>query len=187
MLYLPTVFILCQTDLIHDSNPEESAYFFLWICFAPPCIAQFAVKFQTAIGNIEHFSIGPSFNFDNRHQISLLYGSNFFIRTKNFTTYILEYSLKLKNISIGNMTPSLGVKGGHVIYSDKYYKWEVASVVPFIRLCYPLNKNFEAFMDLGGAIAFEQSVERINYGEIGKYRDLLPEIKVGTYFSFKSK
>jgi hypothetical protein len=39
----------------------------------------------------------------------------------------------------------------------------------------------------GGAVSFEQKVERINYGEIGHYRPFLPEMKAGVVYTFQKK
>jgi hypothetical protein len=160
--------------------------FFLSVWYLVPCVAQPTVKLQAAIGYIEHFSIGPTLSLADKHSISLLYGSNL-IQPKAFSTYLLEYSFKFGDTAIGKMTPALGVKGGHVIFSDDYYRWQVASVIPFFRTYYSLSDRLNLFVDLGASISFEQKVERIRFGEIGKYRDILPELKIGTHFSLNKK
>lgn len=147
-----------------------------------PCLSQLTFKVQAGISYTEHLSTGLTLSFSEKHNISLLYGSNFFIKPKDFSTYMLQYHLKLNSMSFGRITPAIGIKGGHVIYSDEYYRWEMFTIIPFAGLHYRVNERLDIVMDLGLAISFEQSAQRISYGEIGKYRDLLPEIKIGTHY-----
>jgi hypothetical protein len=159
-----------------------SLLFILFLAY--PCFPQLTFKVQTGLSYIEHLSTGITLSFSEKHNISLLYGSNFFIKPKDFSTYMLQYHLKLNRMNFGRMTPAIGIKGGRVIYSDDYYKWELLTIIPFVGLHYQVNERLDIAMDLGPAISFEQSVQRISYGEIGKYRDLLPEFKIGTHYRF---
>jgi len=45
-----------------------------------------------------------------------------------------------------------------------------------------LKEKIELFLDAGIAVSIEHSMERINYGEIGMYREYLPEFKLGFNF-----
>ena len=81
----------------------------------------------------------------------------------------------------------VGIKGGHAIFTDKYYTWEVTLFIPFVALQYSLSRNVDLAFQAGGAVSFEQKVTRIDYGEIGHYRQFLPEVKTGIVYSFQKK
>jgi hypothetical protein len=147
-------------------------------------MAQVSIKGQTALSYIEHLSTGVTFSFSEKHHLSLLYGSDFFINTEDFSSYMLQYYLRLNRITFSKITPVMGLKAGYSIYTDDYYKWRLASIVPFIGTNYQLNKKIDVLFDLGAAISRVQSVKRIRQGEIGKYRELLPELKVGILYNF---
>jgi hypothetical protein len=134
---------------------------------------------QTGISYIEHFSTGITFSFSEKHNLSLLYGSNFFIKPHDFSCIMLQYDYVLNKISFAGISPGIGIKGGYSVYTNDFYKWKLSSFVPFIGLKYQINKKFEIVLDLGMAVSIEHSVERINYGEIGMYREYLPEFKLG--------
>ena len=95
---------------------------------------------------------------------------------------MLQYNFNVLKWKPAGLTPTFGIKGGHVIFTDTYYTWEVATFVPFIGVKYPVSPWFDLMAHAGGAFSFEQKVKRINYGEIGHYRDILPEIKAGLVF-----
>ena len=145
-------------------------------------IAQPGVKIQTGFGYIEHFSAGVTLTFAEKHNLSILYGSDFFMNPKDFMNILLQYNYKLKRFNFAGITPGIGVKGGYSVYSNKYYRWKLSEVVPFARLSYDLNNRFDLFLDAGMTLSIEHSVERISFGEIGMYRKYLPEFKLGINF-----
>lgn len=144
--------------------------------------AQTTLQVHAGFGYTEHFSAGVGCTFSNKHQIAFLYGSNFFSKPREFSTFMVHYNFILKQWRFAGLVPTLGIKGGHVIFTDTYYTWEVATFVPFAGIRYPVNERFYLLVHAGGAFSFEQKVKRLNYGEIGHYRDLLPEIKAGLVF-----
>jgi hypothetical protein len=144
--------------------------------------AQLTWRVQAGLSYLEHFSTGITFGFATKHTVSLLYGSNFFIRTKDFSSYLVQYEYKMTNLKVAKITPGIGVKGGHSVYTSDYYKWEVAVVAPFTAFHYPVNEKIDIRMEVGGAISLEQSVKRIRFGEIEKYKELLPEFKAGILY-----
>lgn len=141
--------------------------------------AQFSFKLQTGVSYIEHFSTGITFSFSERHNLSLLYGSNFFIKPQDFSCVMLQYDFLFNKINFAGIIPGIGIKGGYSVYTNSYYKWSLSSFVPFIGLRYQIDNKFGIALDIGTAISIEHSVERINYGEIGMYKEYLPEFKLG--------
>jgi hypothetical protein len=70
------------------------------------------------VGYIEHFSIGAGVSFNDRHAITAHYGSNAFIKTKEFSSILLEYDFAFKNLTRCGLIPMIGLKGGHAVYTD---------------------------------------------------------------------
>lgn len=87
-------------------------------------------------------------------------------------------------MKFSGITPTIGIKGGHTIYTDDYYTWNLAVFIPFIGVQYPLNRKIDLLVQAGSAFSFEQSAKRISYGEIGHYRQILPEVKAGIVYNF---
>ena len=108
--------------------------------------------------------------------------------TKSTTENNNQYSEDLipdfliKRINFAGITPGIGIKSGYSVYTNKYYKWNLTEIIPFIRLDYTVSEKIDMFLDLGTALSIEHSVERISYGEIGMYRKYLPELKLGLNF-----
>jgi hypothetical protein len=147
-----------------------------------PGNAQISFKLQTGISYIEHFSTGITFSFSEKHNLSILYGSNFFIKPKDFSCVMLQYDFIFNKINFAGIIPGIGIKGGYSVYTNRYYKWNLSSFVPFIGLRYKAGNKFEIALDMGTAISIEHSVKRISYGEIGMYREFLPEFKLGLIY-----
>ncbi len=147
------------------------------------CNAQFSFKVQTGISYIEHFSTGITFSLSEKHNLSLLYGSNFFMKPQEFSTIMLQYDFLFNKIDFAGINPRIGIKAGYSIYTNNYYRWTLTAFVPFIGLKYELNKTIDIALDLGTAISIEHSVKRISYGEFGMYKEYLPEIKLGMIFN----
>lgn len=144
--------------------------------------SQFSVRLQTGISYIEHFSAGITFSFSDKHDLSVIYGSDFFFNQKDFLNILLQYNYNLTRLNFAGITPAMGIKGGYAIYSNKYYRWEMTEIIPFTRFIYLLKEKISLFFDAGVTISIEHSVERISYGEIGMYREYLPEFKLGLNF-----
>ena len=161
----------------------------LFIFFILCNFSQAQTKFHAhaALGYTEHFSIGLGCTFSGKHTVALLYGSNFGFYPKRFSTYMLQYNLAVHRWRFLNVTPSIGIKGGHVIFTDKYYTWEVAVFIPYVAMQYPLNLKVDLVFQAGGGVSFEQKVRRISYGEIGHYRQYLPEVRAGIVYHFRKK
>lgn len=145
--------------------------------------AQSSIKAQGGISYIEHFSIGATYSFSNKHNLTLLYGSNFFIKPLNFSSVLLQYDLPFRKMIFADFTPKFGVKGGYAIFTDENYQWQVITVVPFVGVQYPFNQKMEIFLESGVAISFEQAAKRLNYNEVGIYKQFLPELKAGISFT----
>jgi hypothetical protein len=147
---------------------------------------QITFQVQAGVSYLEHFSVGAGFQIARKHQLSLLYGSDFFIQPKRFSTFMAQYSFRMQRFEFLGVLPAIGVKGGGVIYSDKYYRWNLAVVIPFIELQCPVRRNTRVFLQGGAQVSFEQTVERLSYGEIGHYKELLPEVKAGVVYNFSN-
>lgn len=145
--------------------------------------AEVNFKAHLGISYIEHFSTGISFSFSNKHNISLLYGSNFFIKPQEFSSFLIQYEMLLNKIKIRSITPKFGIKGGYSVYTNNYYQWELIAVVPFIGFNYPVKNKVNIALDLGVAVSRELSLKRVSYGEIGEYKRFLPELKIGIFFN----
>jgi hypothetical protein len=149
--------------------------------------AQPTAQAVAGVGFTEHFSLGAGCTFAGKHTVTLLYGSDFFYRRSEFSTYMGQYHFQAHRWKFSNFTPVVGVRGGHTIFTDKYYRWQVMVFIPFAGIQYPLNKNIDLTVQAGGAVSFEQKVERLNYGEIGHYHEFLPELKACVAYKFKNK
>jgi hypothetical protein len=134
------------------------------------------------VGYIEHFSIGVGATFMNQHTIAFLYGSDFFYAPNEFSNYLIQYNWTIQKLTFANVSPTLGVKGGQCIYTDDYYTWKVASIIPFLGLQYPLTPKVDLIAHAGPSFSFEQSAKRRKPGEIGHYKELLPDVKIGIVF-----
>jgi hypothetical protein len=150
-----------------------------------PALAQVVPTAHAGVGMLEHLSLGVGCNIRARHSIAFLYGSNLFIDPKKFSNYLVQYHYNLPKWSIRNATPLIGFKGGQAIYSDHYYTWQVMVAVPFVGFQFPVFDRLDFVAQGGVAFSFEQSVKRLNYGEIGHYRSILPEARVGLVWRFK--
>jgi hypothetical protein len=145
--------------------------------------AQVIVEAQAGLSYLEHASLGIGCAFSARHTVSFLYGSNFGIHPKDFASYLLQYNWTLPRLTFSRVTPTLGVKGGTTIFSDDYYRWNLLAIVPQIGFQYAVNEKTNLVLQAGAVFSFEQSVKRISYNEIGQYKDLLPEIKIGVVYN----
>ena len=146
-----------------------------------PLIAkpQVSLHFQAGVSYIEHISTGLTINFDDKDQVSLLYGTNLFIKTNDFVSYMVGYERAFTSWQLAGFKPKLGIKGGYAIYTDIYYSWKLVQVVLCIGSEYSITKKLNLLIEAGVAISRELSLERINYSEIGNYRTYLPEFKIG--------
>ena len=103
-----------------------------------------------------------------------------------FSSYVLQYEMLVNRLKFGGLIPKIGFKGGYSIYTNEYYKWDLIEIVPYMGLEYQLNKRINIAFDLGITKSRELSLKRISYGEIGYYKEILPEFKIGiNYIIFK--
>ena len=145
---------------------------------------QITLRAVAGVSNVEHLSTGIEVNFSNRQNIALLLGTNAFIRTNNFVSYLLQYDVQVNELKFYGITPRLGLKGGYSIYTNDYYRWKLVQVVPFVDFSCPLNNKIGLYTDLGMAISHELSIDRVAFGEIGSYKQYLPELKLGVSYRF---
>jgi hypothetical protein len=150
-------------------------------------IAQFAIRAHAGLSYIEHVSTGVAFSLGKKHAITLLVGSNLFINMSDFSNYFIQYDYSFTKLKFKGATPRLGIKGGDSHFTDDIYRWHVVHVIPFAGIAYPLHPKMELHIEFGAAFSFEQSVERIGEDEVGHYRELLPEIKVGILYTLYQK
>lgn len=151
------------------------------------CQAQAVIKLQTGIGYLEHFSIGATADLNPKNTIGLHYGSNFFYKTGNFSTAFIKYNRLIPLLNYRRITPGIGAKFGYTIFMDSYYKWKIISAVPFFSLRYPLGARLDIGAETGIAISRIESVTRVSYGEIGKYRRYLPEFNISMYYTILNR
>jgi len=150
-------------------------------------MAQFMIKAQGGLSYIEHVSTGVAFGLGKRHTITLLCGSNLFINMSDFSNFFVQYDYSFTKLEFKGATPRLGIKGGDSHFTDDIYRWHVIHLIPFVGISYPVHAKMELLIEFGGAISFEQSVERVGEDEIGHYKELLPEIKVGILYTLYQK
>lgn len=163
---------------------KKSVILCLLFCFL--CISvksQIKFKAQVGVGYIEHFSIGLAISKSDKNILSLNYGSDFFIKMNDFSSFLLQYERLFNKMNIKSIVPKIGIKGGYSIYTNAYYKWELIALIPYVGLYYPFNEKIQFNLDAGLAVSKELSIERISYGEIGNYKKYLPEIKLGFYYN----
>jgi hypothetical protein len=145
--------------------------------------AEIDFKLQSGLGYIEHFSTGIGIAINNKHSLSVLYGSDFFINARSFSSYLLQYEYFFYNLKYACFVPKIGLKGGYSVYTNNFYKWELIKAVPTIGVVYTINNCFDLYADIGIALSRELTMKRIRFGEIGWYRKQLPEFKIGIIFN----
>ena len=77
----------------------------------------------------------------------------------------------------------MGVRGGDSYFSDSYYRWHVMNIIPYVGGNYSFSNKISFFFQGGVSIAFLQSVERRTLGDVGTYRQYLPEFKIGACYT----
>ena len=68
-----------------------------------------------------------------------------------------------------------------------YYRWRVLSAVPLINIRYILNDRTSLLAETGMAFSRIETVKRISYGEIGKYKRYLPEISISVNYALTKR
>jgi hypothetical protein len=145
--------------------------------------AQSRFKLQSGISYIEHISTGIVLKLNENELVSFIYGSNFFIKTQEFSSYMLQYEYLLHNYTFKKCIPNIGIKGGYAIYTNEFYKWKLIDLVPFIGSTYLINNRIELSGDIGITISRELSMKRVSDGEIGWYKHVLPEFKIAISYN----
>ncbi|HEY0742795.1 MAG TPA: hypothetical protein VGD40_15100 [Chryseosolibacter sp.] len=161
----------------------------LWVLstIASLSIAQPTLQAQAGLGYIEHFSLGLEYSWKSKHSVSLHYGSNVFINSDQFSTVFIKYNRTVNGLTFQKNRPGIGLKLGSSIFTDDFYRWKVSSAVPFISLRHTFNRKLEAGIETGIALSRIESVTRINYGEIGKYKRYLPELNFTLHYTLLKK
>jgi hypothetical protein len=144
---------------------------------------QFQIKVQCSAGYSEHFSTGISLELKH-HSLFFDYGSNLFINTDRFSSKLAGYKYIFNPVLNNSIYPTVGLKAGYAVFTDAYYHWELAELIPFIGGQYNINHRMQLFAETGLLVSHELSQERISYGNIGNYRTYLPEIRFGLNFKF---
>jgi hypothetical protein len=138
---------------------------------------QYRLQATVGLGYIERFSIGAGVSRNDRSTLTVTYGSTFFYQPKKFSTYFLAYEHLLSD-ERGKLRTGFGVKSGFTTFADKYYRWKILSVVPMIVLQKKLTDNISLLAGGGLAVSRIRSVERLDFGDMGKYRRYLPELQL---------
>jgi hypothetical protein len=160
--------------------------FVVAIAYLPVC-AQPSLRMQTGVSYIEHLSTGVTVQFRQKHNVSVLVGTNAFVRTYYFYNAFLQYDRAFMKWKWKYMVPRIGIKGGNSVYTNKYYRWKVVSLIPFIGATVPLRDRLDLLLEAGAAYSLEQEVTRRSFGEIGHYRSPLPEVKLAVLLSLSRK
>ncbi|MDA3894179.1 MAG: hypothetical protein PF517_21170 [Salinivirgaceae bacterium] len=151
----------------------------LLICVILSLKSQSIFSVKTGVSYIEHYTIGIGIHITESNELSLNYGSDFFINPQNSSSYFFQYAYLFRRFAFEKFTPKAGLKGGYSIYSNKYYRWELLVGVPYVGFDYLVRKKLDLFCDVGMVLSRELSMTRISLGEIGWYKRVLPEIKIG--------
>lgn len=151
------------------------------------CKGQTDINLQTGIGYLEHFSIGPTLEWRHKNGVGIYYGSNFFVKPQEFSTLFVKYNRSISTLNFKGITPGFSLKGGQTIFTDRYYKWRVLSAVPLISLRYALNDRASLLAESGMAFSRIETVKRINYGEIGKYKRYLLELSLSLNYTLSKR
>ncbi|HMJ69017.1 MAG TPA: hypothetical protein VK508_08980 [Cyclobacteriaceae bacterium] len=167
---------------IWNSFSKVFLFAFALILCSPPSLAQVSLKAHLGASYIEHLATGITVSY-RHHSVTALYGSNLFINTRNFSNLFAQYDYSVPRWKVAGAIPRFGVKGGNSIYTNKYYRWKVVSLIPFAGARYPVNDKLEVLFEVGPTYSFEQHLERIKYGEIGHYRYVLLELKVAVAYT----
>jgi hypothetical protein len=142
------------------------------------CSAQkIAFAVTGGVGYLERFSVGAAVLRNNSSSWSLTYGSKFFYKTQTFSSYFVTYA-RVFPYEFGGVRPGLGIKAGHTRFEDDYYRWKVISLVPIVEFQKNFSESTTVGVHAGIAMSKIQSVVRVDYGEIGKYRRYLPELEI---------
>lgn len=152
------------------------------LLFNKNAVSQTKVDVQVGYGYLEHFSVGVGLTIKENHKITSLFGSNLFMSLNKFAVYQLQYEYpnKFKKKYLLNF----GLKGGYSIYSNKYYKWDLLSITPISNVKYRLKDNVILALTFGMTYSKVLEQKRLESGEIGWYRELLPEIKISLSYGF---
>lgn len=144
--------------------------------------AQTVVKLQIGVGYIEHFSTGIGVSMGEKHQLFFLYGSNLYIKPADFSSFMLQYQRLILHSKLLGIDFNIGLKGGYAIYTNRYYQWKLITAIPYLGTSYRLGDKTELFLEGGVANNQTLSLKRRKYGEIGTYKEWLPEFKLGLSF-----
>jgi hypothetical protein len=151
---------------------------FLLVAVIASVEAQTSIKANVGVGYLEHFTVGTTLAIRERSSFTLSFGSNIFYKPHDFATLYAQYERAFPSLAFGKAIPGVGLKAGQTVFTDDFYQWKVNSVVPFVSVSRRLSDVVQIGAEAGLAISRIQSVTRISYGEIGKYKQYLPEVKL---------
>lgn len=137
---------------------------------------------QIGYSYLEHFSVGIGLNIKENHKISALFGSNLFVNMSKFAVYQMQY--EYPNQFKRKYLLNFGLKGGYSIYSNRYYKWDLLSIAPISNVKYRIKDKVVLALTIGATFSKVLEQKRLESGEIGWYRELLPEFKISLSYGF---
>jgi hypothetical protein len=147
----------------------------VFLITAPHSPAQIRLECRTGFGYLEHFITGAGVKFNDESSAGFRYGSDFFINPRSFSSFSLQYERKMSCLHVDPFYLDYGLKGGYTVYSNKYYRWKLVFLVPVVGLKYHLSERMTLGVQGGMSVNRELSAERLGWGEIGWYREFLPE------------
>lgn len=148
---------------------------FLLLFINIKAFCQSNIYFQLGYGYLEHLSTGIGCRFKDNHRIFLSYGSNFYINTKEFSSIQLQY--EYPNKIPNKFKLNYGIKGGYSIYSNNYYRWRLITLTPILNFNLKLSDKLIFVSTIGLTYSRAIEMKRLANGEIGWYKEFLPELK----------
>jgi hypothetical protein len=155
------------------------AFLFL---FGKYSISQSKAEFQVGYSYLEHLSTGIGLKFKENHKIMFLLGTNLFTKMNNFAVYQIQYE-NLNQLK-RRLSINYGIKAGFSNFANNYYKWQLVTITPISSLNYRFTDALFLTATLGLTYSKVLKVKRVEFGEIGWYRLLLPEFKLALEYEF---
>jgi hypothetical protein len=147
----------------------------VFLITAAHSLAQIRLECRTGFGYLEHFITGAGVKFKDGSSAGFRYGSNFFVNPGSFSSFSMQYERSVNRLQLEPFHLTYGLKGGYAIYSNSYYRWKLVFLNPFAGMNYQLNERMTLGVQAGLSVNRDLSAERLKWGEIGWYRDYLPE------------
>lgn len=174
---------ICPTFSPRFNTLKTPLLIFIMLSAMARVNAQTSLKANAGFGYLEHLALGATLSVRERSSFTVTYGSDLFYKPLNFSTWHFQYDRAVPALVFSKLIPAVGIKAGQTLFVDDFYRWKVFSAVPLISLSRKLSDAIEIRAEGGLAISRIQSVTRITYGEIGKYKRYLPEVKVSMRYT----